>query len=187
MKTIAVTIHMMCRWLGKFWSWIGPRLDWVDVALVTILLGLATYSYWPDPVLAGNTWGDQDEKSFAALHGYQGKGFVDIFNGSKYPPRCSTGALLLMAMAHAVTGPYLGNAVYAVFVTGVATVLVLYFVGKKLTGRLTATIACLFLIVADQFRGTAMQIMTDIPAALFWMAAIWLLLDLEIEVEIQRA
>jgi Tfp pilus assembly protein PilF len=154
------------------------RLHYPDLVLVVVLLVLASYSCWPDAILAGNQYGDSRDYTYPVLHLLQGKGLVDIFNGSKYPPVHNFGAMLMMVPAYLVFGTgNPGNAVYAVTAMALACVCLLYYIAMKLfDDRAVASVACLLLIAAEQFRWLAISIMSDIPALFIWLLTIAVLL-----------
>jgi 4-amino-4-deoxy-L-arabinose transferase-like glycosyltransferase len=152
-------------------GWIRAVLEW-EFLLPCVLLVIATAAYFPDRTSAAdNVESDSPNYVVPCLNFIAGKGMVWIVNGVKYPPYHTVGLSLLMTPFYLLLGQHPGNGVYLIFLTGLATVLLLFVVGKRLFGTATAFVACLFLCTAEAFRVYSASIWSDVPSACFCLAA----------------
>lgn len=142
-----------------------------DAIFVSIVLALAIVSFWPEPTVADHVYADTVDYAFPALNFLHGDGFVVIANGHKYPPAHCFGLSLLLSVVYATLGPEIGNGGYLIFLFGLATILLTYYMARELFDRRVAVVACALLAVASQFRFYAKVIGADGAVSAFFCLA----------------
>ncbi|MGD1018441.1 MAG: glycosyltransferase family 39 protein [Verrucomicrobiia bacterium] len=130
------------------------------LALLTVL-ALAGYCYWPDRDVADHCHADAPDYIFPALHALQGRGFIHIENGVKYPPAHPIGLSVLLVPVYALLGTHPGNGVYLVYLFALGATALTFWIADRLFGVLTATVACLLLMAVPEFRYYGSQIAPD--------------------------
>ena len=155
--------RLLTAWLTKF----SRR----DAIIVSLVLALAVVSFWPEPTVADHVYADTADYAFPALNFLHGDGFVIMANGHKYPPAHSFGLSLLLSAVYAVMGPEIGNGAYLMFLFGLATILLTYYIARELFDRRVAVVACALLAVASQFRFHAKVIGADGAVSVFFCLA----------------
>lgn len=144
--------------------------------MVLLLLVLAGIAFWPDPTLAAYT-SDAPDYVLPSLNFLKGKGMVIMVDGVKQPPQHPFGLPLMMSVAYIFLGPYPGNGVYVVFLLGLGSVVLIYYLGRRIFDFRVGFLAALFVIASDLFRWNAKIIYSDVPSAFLFLAAHALLLS----------
>jgi 4-amino-4-deoxy-L-arabinose transferase-like glycosyltransferase len=142
-----------------------------DAILISLVLVLAIVSFWPEPTVADHVYADTVDYAFPALNFLHGHGFVVMANGHKYPPAHSFGLSLLLSAVYATFGTEIGNGAYLIFLFGLATILLTYYIVRELFDRRAAAVACVLLAVASQFRFHAKVIGADGTVSVFFCLA----------------
>ena len=142
-----------------------------DSILISLILVLAAVSFWPEPTVADHVYADTYDYAFPALNFLHGDGFVIIANGHKYPPAHSFGLSLLLSVVYALLGTEIGNGAYVIFLFGLGSILLTYYIARELFDRRVATVACILLAVASQFRFHAKVIGADGAVSVFFCLA----------------
>ena len=142
-----------------------------DAILVSLVLALAIVSFWPEPTVADHVYADTVDYAFPALNFLHGDGFVVMANGHKFPPAHSFGLSLLLSAVYAILGPEVGNGSYLMFLFGLATILLTYYLARELFDKRAAVVACALLAVANEFRFHAKVIGADGAVSAFFCLA----------------
>ena len=129
-----------------------------------------------EPTVADHVYADTVDYVFPALNFLHGDGFVVMANGHKYPPTHSFGLSLLLSAVYATLGPEIGNGGYLMFLFGLATILLTYYLARELFDRRVGVVACALLAVASQFRFHAKVIGADGAVSAFFCLASLVLL-----------
>jgi len=164
-------VAVVLNWLRALPAWFMGTSSRRETILVSLVLALAMVSFWPEPTVADHVFADTPDYAFPALNFLHGDGFVVLANGHKYPPAHSFGLSLLLSLAYATLGPEVGNGGYLMFLFGLATVLLTYYIARKLFDRRVAVVACVLLAVASQYRFYAKVIAADGAVSVFFCLA----------------
>jgi hypothetical protein len=156
-------------WVRDVWQWRG--------LLPCVLLLIAAVSFWPDrQIAADDVNSDSPDYVIPCLNFVEGKGMILLVNGTTFPPYHTVGFSLLMTPFYLFLGKHPGNGVYLVFLCGLATMMLLYLIGKRVFGVATAFVACLCLCSAEAFRVFSKTIWADVPSACLCLAVYLLVL-----------
>jgi len=157
----------VCEARKRLFSRLSPK----DAFCLAVLLALAAISFWSNRTIAAGTRNDFDDYALPALNFFNGKGFVLLVDGRKYPPIHPFGLPLLISGVYLLLGADLRNGLYLIFACGVAVVGLTYWVGRRLFGARVGFTAGVFLLVAEYFRCMTKQLMSDVPSTFFWLAS----------------
>ena len=149
------------------------RATWVDGMLLAPLL-IASFIYLrSSPEFAANLPQDAVDFVVPALNFVERGSIVTSCYGRDYGPAHPFGMPLLLAPAYLIFGRFPGNGIYAILFFALAAIMVVYFIGRQLGGRLCGCIAAMFLATHHGFHEYAGKIMSEVPS-IFLLALIFL-------------
>lgn len=139
-----------------------------------LFLALSAYLLFVPPYLASNlSVSDALEYSIAA-HRYWFDGTYSIGIGTqslppRYPP---TFSLVFLAPLYAAFGAEVGNSIFAVLLSALTSLALMYCLMALLIGNTVALIGCFLLFCLPEFRTLASLPMSDLPALMLLLAAL---------------
>ena len=132
--------------------------------MVGVLLALASIYLHVSPEFAANLPQDALDFALPAINLLEHGKLVLSAYGKFFPLSHSIGFPLLLAPAYAVFGHFPGNGIYLVFAMALATVALVYWIGRAIGGRVWGLSAAIFLITHYGFQQYAKKIMTEVPS-----------------------
>ncbi|MBI4436817.1 MAG: glycosyltransferase family 39 protein [Candidatus Omnitrophica bacterium] len=122
------------------------------------------------------------EYAVSSVNFVRGMGYVLVINGASYPPRYYPfGYPLCLAPFYFFLGEKLGNGVFCTFSFSMGTLLLLFFLTRKLFGEKVALWATFFLALSPLHIYWSRVIMADVPSCFMALAAVGVLLGKEIK------
>ena len=151
---------------------------WIDLLILTGLLYFGLIYLHGSPQLAANLPWDGDSYAIPIVNFLDGYGFGCEMYGqvcqSVHPP----GMGLILLPSYLLFGHFIGNGVYSIQFAALATIILLYFIGKIFGGRLLGAFAALFFASLQNVRIHSTVIMSEIPTCFILTAMFALLLFL---------
>jgi len=122
------------------------------------------------------------EYAVSSVNFVRGMGYVLVINGTSYPPRYYPfGYPLCLAPFYFFLGEKLGNGVFCTFSFSMGTLLLLFFLARKLFGEKVALWATFFLSLSPLHVYWSRVIMADVPSCFMALAAVGVLVGGEIK------
>ncbi len=104
--------------------------------------------------------------------------FDIVINGHSYPPRYPVWfPLLLLSPIYYVAPANLGAGIFSVLACGLVSIGFAYRLGKRLGGEAGGVLSALFLLSNLSFLMGSRQIMSDVPAMMCGLVALWLFVN----------
>jgi len=143
------------------------------VLLIALVAAFAARQLYRSPYSASELRLVPDSQEYAIVaRNLATEGRYDIeLAGHKYPPGTSSWLPVLLAPIDWIAPGELGNAVLPVFALAVAGVLIASALGSRLSNPFGGALAALFVVAQRDFFSMARQVMSDVPAATFALAA----------------
>jgi len=164
--------------LKSFWEKItgDPGAAWLDGLLLVPLLILSFSYLYASPEFAANLPQDAVDFVLPALNLVEHGSLATTCYGQHPPPAHPFGMPLLLAPAYLIFGHFPGNGIYSILFFALGAVTTVYFIGRRLGGRVCGCFAALFLVTHNGFRKYAAKIMSEVPS-IFLLALIllWML------------
>lgn len=155
--------------------------------LLLLVMALVLYYFparWvsdlgPDP--------DASEYTLGALNLIHGKGYSIILHGVTYPPRYTFGFSLVLIPFLVIFGPFVGHAIYAVYVSAVGCVIGTYFVTRKVAGSGGAFVAGFVVLCSVAYHNATYNVMPDVTNVALLTVLIFLTYQMLSEPETPRS
>lgn len=144
---------------------------------VLLLAVIAAVVLWQDSGIGAKLDIVPDSTEYAlAAHRFASSGDYRILvDGSWLPPRYPPFfSVLVLAPAYLVLGPAIGNAIYPIIISGIAGIVVAFFLGRKIGGDWGGTAGALALLAFSKYRLWSRSVMIEIPAAALLLLACFL-------------
>jgi 4-amino-4-deoxy-L-arabinose transferase-like glycosyltransferase len=151
----------------------------VDVVIVIGLMLMALAAFYVTPEFAANLPQDAGDFAIPAVNLLERGRLVGMGYGHEFAPLHPPGMALPLVPAYAIFGHGLGNGIYTVLVSALATITLTYSIGVKLGGRLCGIVAALFLITHYGFWQYSQKIMSEVPSAMIAVTTLALLLRMD--------
>jgi hypothetical protein len=156
-------------------KWLRQEVS-IDLLFLTSLLCFGLIYLHGSPQLAANLPWDGDSYAVPIVNFLDGYGFGSEMHGrlcqSIHPP----GMGLILLPSYLLFGHFIGNGVYSIQFAALATIILLYFIGKIFGGRLLGAFAALFFASLQNVRIYSTVIMSEMPTCFILTAMFALLL-----------
>lgn len=139
---------------------------WLDAVLLVPVLVFAVFVFRAAPQFAASLPQDALSFSLPAINFLETGRFELHAYGRSLSPAQPLGLPVMLLPSYAIAGTFPGNGIYSIFVCGLLTVILIYFVGKYLLGPVCGLCSALFLVTHNGFQLFSRKIMSEIPAAL---------------------
>ena len=150
----------------------------LDGLIVLGLLLVAWLGYFATPQLAANLSQDGIDFAMPAVNLLERGRLVMTAYGHDFPSSHPLGTSLLLLPSYVIFGHFLGNGIYSLFLCAFGSIVLTYFIGVKLGGRLCGSVAALFLITHYGFWQYSQKIMSEMPSVFLATALLALLLTI---------
>jgi 4-amino-4-deoxy-L-arabinose transferase-like glycosyltransferase len=158
-------------------KWLSQEVR-IDLLLLAALLCFALIYLHGSPEQAANLPWDGDSYAVPIVNFLDGYGFGCEIHGqlcqSAHPP----GMALMLLPSYLLFGHFIGNGFYSIQFAALATIILLYFIGKTFGGRLLGAFAGLFFISLQDVRIYSTVIMSEMPTCFLLIAMFAVLLFL---------
>jgi len=142
----------------------------IELLFMTLLLACAAALYYYPPRWAADLNPDPDGGEYAttALRLLRGEGFHIVLQGVSYPSRYPFGFPLIIVSFYVVFGSFLGNAIIAVFVGSIGSVISIYLIARKFVSPAASLVAGGVVLSSAAYLSWSTRIMSDYMSVLLF-------------------
>ncbi len=151
---------------------------YVEFAPLALLLGIAfLVRYLPHLYLQDLRYvPDSVEYALSALSLAEGTGYFIHINHLPFPSRYPFGYPLLLAPVYWLGGDEPAVAIYLSLFLGIASIIIVYMIGRKVFGSWIGLLAAAWLTLAPEHIYLSQMILSDLASLLFFLLAIYMAL-----------
>jgi 4-amino-4-deoxy-L-arabinose transferase-like glycosyltransferase len=144
----------------------GLKKSRLAECLLVVVLVVGTFWYWQvSPEEAAALHQDAIDYAQGAINWIEGHGFTCSAYGRYFGMNHPFGGALVLVPAYLLFGTFVGNGIYAIAFYGLATLVMVYWLGRRLGGRWVGLFAALFLATHFGFRQYNQRMMVEVPTA----------------------
>lgn len=123
---------------------------------------------------------DSVEYSITAYNLFNGKGFNIEINNEKYRARSLIGYPLLIIPFYFFFGSFIGNAVFSSLFFALGSLILVYFIAKRIFNKYVAFLSILILLTSKLFAIYSILIMTEVASIFFILLIFYLFIKLKL-------
>jgi len=148
------------------------KARWIDLLLLAPIVALGIAQVFTSVEFAANLPQDAADFAIPAVTLLErGRMVVPAF-GRDFAMGHPVGLPILLAPLYFISGHFIGNGIYLILLFAIGSIILVYWIGRELCGRICGSVASLFLASHNGFQQYSQKIMSEVPS-IFLMTAIF--------------